>query len=89
VRPDVTLAYMEAYMDRLCPAAGKVRMLLLPGVDHAFIARDSAKAALDWTCARFTGIRPPSDCSGRGTLSASGPPLRPGSVFDLSRDDAA
>jgi acetyl esterase/lipase len=60
VRPDVTLAYM----DRLCRAGSPVRMLLMSGVGHAFIARDSAKAALDWIRDRFAGIQPPSNCSG-------------------------
>jgi hypothetical protein len=60
VRPDVTLAYM----DRLYPAGGQVRMLLLSGVGYAFIARDSAKAALEGIGDRSTGIRPPSNCSG-------------------------
>ncbi len=58
VRPDVTLAYMG----RLCASRSPVRMLLLSGVGHAFVARDSAAAAVEWIDNRFAGQPPPSDC---------------------------
>lgn len=58
VRPDVTLAYMG----RLCSGGSHVRMLLLSGVGHAFVARDSAAAAVEWLANRFAGQQPPSDC---------------------------
>jgi acetyl esterase/lipase len=58
VRPDVTLAYMG----RLCASRSPVRMLLLSGVGHAFVARDSAAAAVEWIGNRFAQQSPPSDC---------------------------
>jgi acetyl esterase/lipase len=58
VRPQVTTHYME----RLCNAGGTVHMLVLPGVNHAFIGRDSAAAAVDWIAERFAGTPAPSDC---------------------------
>jgi acetyl esterase/lipase len=58
VRPDVTLAYMG----RLCSGGSRVRILLLPGVGHAFVARDSAGAAVEWIGDRFAQQPPPSDC---------------------------
>jgi acetyl esterase/lipase len=58
VRPQVTTHYME----QLCNAGGTVHMLVLPGVNHAFIGRDSATAAVDWIAERFAGTPAPSDC---------------------------
>jgi alpha-beta hydrolase superfamily lysophospholipase len=58
VRADVTLAYMG----RLCASRNPVRMLLLSDVGHAFVARDSASAAVEWIASRFAGQPPPSDC---------------------------
>ena len=58
VRSDVTLAYMG----RLCASRNPVRMLLLSDVGHAFVARDSASAAVAWIGGRFAGQPPPSDC---------------------------
>jgi acetyl esterase/lipase len=49
-------------MERLCNAGGTVHMLVLPGVNHAFIGRDSAAAAVDWIAERFAGTPAPSDC---------------------------
>ena len=69
VQPDVT----QTYMERPCRADGAVRMLLLSGVGHAFLARDSAKAALDWIGDRFGGIQPPSNFPAEA-LSTAGPP---------------
>jgi len=59
VRPEVT----KDYMRRLCGAGSRVQMVLLPGVNHAFIGRDSAGAAVEWITDRFAGARPPNDCS--------------------------
>ncbi len=58
VRPQVT----QDYARRLCHAGGKVRMLQLPAVNHGFIARDSAAAAVEWMTDRFAGFAAPSDC---------------------------
>jgi len=59
VRPEVT----KDYMGRLCRAGSRVRMVLLPGVNHGFIARDSADAAVDWMADRFAGAVAPNDCN--------------------------
>ncbi|MGC1305224.1 MAG: alpha/beta fold hydrolase [Caulobacteraceae bacterium] len=58
VRPEVTAAYAEA----LCRNGGAVQYDLVPGVGHAFIARDAAPAAIAWIAARFAGARPASTC---------------------------
>ena len=58
VRPNVTRNYMRG----LCRAGSKVRMLLLPKVNHGFIGRDSAGAAVDWMADRFAGAPAPDDC---------------------------
>ena len=57
VRPAVT----EAYMRRVCRGGGRVRMMSIPG-GHAFAARDSAQAAIEWMGDRFAGQPAPSDC---------------------------
>jgi acetyl esterase/lipase len=58
VQPAVTRAYMR----RLCDGGSRVRMLLMPGVNHGFAAAKSADAALDWIAARFAQQAAPSDC---------------------------
>jgi acetyl esterase/lipase len=58
VRPDVT----QDYMRKLCRAGSRVRMILLPNVNHGYIGRDSAAAAVDWMAARFAGAAAPDDC---------------------------
>jgi len=58
VRSDVT----RDYMGQLCRAGSSVSMVMLPGVNHGFIGRDSAGAAVDWIADRFAGKRPPNDC---------------------------
>jgi acetyl esterase/lipase len=59
VRPQVT----EGYMRRQCAAGSKVRMLLLPGVNHGMIAHDAAATAVDWIGDRFANAAVPSDCA--------------------------
>jgi acetyl esterase/lipase len=59
VRPDVT----KDYMAKLCRAGSRVSVVMLPGVDHGFIARDSANDAANWMAGRFAGDAAPSDCS--------------------------
>jgi acetyl esterase/lipase len=59
VQPAVTVAYVHA----LCRDGSKVEFDLLPGVGHAFIARDSANAAITWITARFNGKSAPTDCN--------------------------
>lgn len=60
VRPRVT----QDYMRRLCRAGSAVRMIVMPEVNHGFIGRDSAAAAVDWMAGRFAGSDAPSDCGG-------------------------
>lgn len=57
--PQVTIDYMR----RLCAAGSKVRLLMLPGVGHAWIARDASGAAIAWMAQRFAGVPPPNDCA--------------------------
>lgn len=61
VPPQVTAAYIR----RLCAAGSSVRFVSLPRVGHAFIARDSASAAIDWMADRFAGQHAPNDCGTR------------------------
>src|SRR6202522_2691166 len=49
VRPAIT----EAYRARLCRNGNRVEFVLMPGIGHAFIARDVAGAAVAWMPARF------------------------------------
>jgi len=59
ILPSVTADYMQ----RLCAAGSKVRLLMMPGVGHAWIARDAAGAVIDWMAQRFSGAAAPSDGS--------------------------
>jgi acetyl esterase/lipase len=61
VNPAVT----EAYMMALCQRGTPVQFVLLPGVIHAFAARESAAAAVAWMVARFRGEPAPSNCGAR------------------------
>jgi acetyl esterase/lipase len=61
VRPQVT----QAYMQRLCRAGSRVRMLVMPNVSHGFAGRDSADAAVSWMADRFAGRPAPSDCAAK------------------------
>jgi acetyl esterase/lipase len=58
VVPSVTAAYMQ----KLCKGASAVQFVSMPGVGHAFIARNSANAAVAWMTDRFRGAPPPNDC---------------------------
>jgi acetyl esterase/lipase len=58
VRPAIT----EAYRARLCRNGNRVEFVLMPGVGHAFIARDVAGAAVAWMAARFAGEPAPMNC---------------------------
>jgi len=55
-------AVTKDYMSELCRAGSSVRMVSLPDVNHGFIARDSAAAAVDWMADRFAGKSAPNDC---------------------------
>jgi acetyl esterase/lipase len=61
VPPPVTAAYMR----RLCRQGSAVRMVMMPGVTHGFIARDSASDAVAWMTNRFSGLPAPNDCGRR------------------------
>jgi acetyl esterase/lipase len=58
VRPAIT----EAYRAQLCRNGNRVEFVLVPGVGHAFIARDVAGAAVSWIAARFAGEPAPTNC---------------------------
>jgi acetyl esterase/lipase len=58
VPPSVT----EAYQARLCRNGNRVEFVLMPGVGHAFIARDVAAGAVAWMAARFAGEPAPTNC---------------------------
>jgi acetyl esterase/lipase len=58
VRPAIT----EAYRARLCRNGNRVEFVLMPGVGHAFIARDVASDAVSWIASRFDGRPPDNDC---------------------------
>jgi acetyl esterase/lipase len=55
-------AVTQTYRRRLCATGSAVRFVLIEGVDHTFIAHDSASAAVTWMGERFAGLPPPSDC---------------------------
>ncbi|MCA6119180.1 alpha/beta fold hydrolase [Bradyrhizobium sp. WSM 1738] len=59
IRPAVT----QDYMDRLCKAGSKVRMVMLSGIGHARAAQASTMAAVNWLTDRFAGKTPPDDCA--------------------------
>jgi acetyl esterase/lipase len=61
VRPNVT----KDYMRQLCDAGSSVQLVMVPGVSHGFIARDSASRAVEWMSDRFADARAPSDCKPR------------------------
>jgi pimeloyl-ACP methyl ester carboxylesterase len=58
VRPEVT----REYMNKLCAAGSKVRMITLPNIGHARAAQASAISAVDWMTDRFAGQTAPNDC---------------------------
>ena len=58
IRPEVT----RAYVDKLCRAGSKVRMVSLPGIGHGRAAQASTMAAVDWMTDRFARKAPPDDC---------------------------
>jgi acetyl esterase/lipase len=59
VRPSVTFAYV----DGLCRDGSRVKLDLLRGVGHAFVARDAANDAIVWIAARFDGKPAPNECN--------------------------
>ena len=61
VNPAVT----EAYRAALCRRGTPVQFVLLPGVIHAFAARESATAAVAWMVGRFRGEPAPGNCGAR------------------------
>ena len=58
VHPAIT----ERYMAALCGHGIPVSFVLMPGVIHAFAARQSATAAVAWIADRFNGAPAPSSC---------------------------
>ena len=66
VRPQVTLSYMQ----HLCRAGSRVRLLIMPNVGHDGAGRNAADAAVGWIADRFAGRPAPSDC--RGAIDIAG-----------------
>ncbi|MEH2537491.1 pimeloyl-ACP methyl ester carboxylesterase [Bradyrhizobium sp. AZCC 1577] len=58
IQPAVT----QVYMDKLCKAGSKVRMVMLSGIGHARAAQASTMAAVNWMTDRFAGKIPPDNC---------------------------
>jgi alpha-beta hydrolase superfamily lysophospholipase len=58
IRPQVT----QDYMQRLCKAGSRVRLLMMPGIGHGLVAERSARTAVAWMADRFTEAPAPSDC---------------------------
>jgi acetyl esterase/lipase len=58
VRPQVTASYMQ----KLCHAGSRVRMLIMPDVSHGFAGRDAADDAVNWIADRFARRPAPNDC---------------------------
>ncbi|MGV3633722.1 MAG: alpha/beta fold hydrolase [Pseudorhodoplanes sp.] len=58
VEPAVT----EAYVARQCKAGGPVQFMLMSGIGHDPVARDTAPAAVQWMADRFAGAPAPDDC---------------------------
>ncbi len=56
-------AITERYMAGLCRGGVPVQFVSMPGVIHAFAARQSATAAVAWMADRFNGVPAPSSCS--------------------------
>jgi acetyl esterase/lipase len=61
VRPEVT----QNYMQKLCASGSRVRMMVMPNVNHGWAGRDSASAAIAWIGDRFAGLPAPSDCGAK------------------------
>jgi acetyl esterase/lipase len=59
----VSPAVTEAYGAALCRRGTPVQFVLMPGVIHAFAARESAAAAVAWMVGRFGGEPAPSSCA--------------------------
>lgn len=51
-----------SYKQKLCGAGDTVHMVLVPGVEHRFIARDAGADAVAWIGDRFDGKPAPNDC---------------------------
>jgi pimeloyl-ACP methyl ester carboxylesterase len=58
IRPDVT----KDYMNKLCQAGSKVKMMVLPNIGHGRAAQVSTMAVVRWISDRFAGEAVPSDC---------------------------
>jgi pimeloyl-ACP methyl ester carboxylesterase len=58
IRPQVT----QDFMQRLCKAGSKVRLLVMPGIGHGLAAYESKGEAVHWMDDRFAANPPPTDC---------------------------
>lgn len=60
IRPDVT----RDYMNKICEAGSKVKLLMLPNIGHGRAAQASTMEVVNWITDRFAGEAPPNDCPG-------------------------
>jgi acetyl esterase/lipase len=58
INPNVT----RDYMNRLCGAGSKVKLMILPDIGHGRAAQASTGVAVDWMADRFAGGAAPDDC---------------------------
>jgi acetyl esterase/lipase len=59
INPNVT----RGYMNKLCNASSKVKLVILPNIGHGRAAQASTMAAVNWIGDRFAGEAVPDDCS--------------------------
>jgi acetyl esterase/lipase len=59
INPNVT----RDYMNKLCNAGSKVKLMILPDIGHGRAAQASTMAAVGWLADRFAGGAAPDDCA--------------------------
>jgi dipeptidyl aminopeptidase/acylaminoacyl peptidase len=58
ISPNVT----RDYMNKLCDAGSRVKLVILQNIGHGRAAQASTMAAADWIAGRFAGGAAPDDC---------------------------
>lgn len=59
INPNVT----RDYMNKLCNAGSRVKLMILPDIGHGRAAQASTMAAVNWTADRFADAAVPNDCA--------------------------
>jgi acetyl esterase/lipase len=59
INPNVT----RDYMNKLCSAGSKVKLMVLPDIGHGRAAQASTTTAVSWMTDRFAGGAAPDDCA--------------------------